>query len=272
MALFGKLVYLFDLEMTTPEPYGIFHIEWLILSIAVGILLCVTHREKGEARVWRVVAGTAILVFLLEVYKQISFTFNYTDGVLTGDFQWYAFPWQFCSIPMYVGLLTLIFRRGRVHKSLCAFLATYAMFAGLSVMLYPNTVFIETVGINLQTMICHGSMISVGIYLWYTGYVKTEHKTLLRALPVFITAVGVAALLNHLAFVSGLLASETFNMFFINPHCEPSLPVYSIVQEIVPFPWCVLIYIAGFSAAAYVVLLTVKLIKFICRKRETVRF
>ncbi len=271
MELFGKLVHLFDLEMTTPEPYGIFHIEWLILSVAVGILLCVTHRGKGDARVRRVVASTAIFVCLLEIYKQISFTFDYTDGVLTSDFQWYAFPWQFCSIPMYVGILTLIFRRGRVHKSLCAFLATYAMFAGLSVMLYPNTVFIDTVGINLQTMICHGSMISVGIYLWYTGYVKAENKTLLRALPVFGAAVGVAVLLNHLAFVSGLLETETFNMFFISPHCEPSLPVYSIVQGIVPFPWCVLIYIAGFTAAAYVVLLIVKLIKFICRKRGTVK-
>ncbi len=272
MDFFGKLIHFFDLEMTTPEPYGIFHIEWLILSVALGILLCVTHRDKGEARVRRVVGIAAVLVAVLEVYKQFSFTFDYADGVLSSDFQWYAFPWQFCSIPMYAGLLTLLFRRGRIHKSLCAFLATYAMFAGLMVMFYPNTVFIDTVGINIQTMICHGPMITVGIYLWYTGYVKAEHKTLLRALPVFVIAVGMAVLLNELAYISGLLESDTFNMFFVSPYCEPSLPVYSVIQGIVPFPFCLLIYIAGFTVAAYFVLLVVKLIRFICRKRQTMRF
>ena len=39
------------------------------------------------------------------------------------------------------------------------------------------------------------------------------------------------------------------------PHCPPHLAVYSLVQEWVPFPWCLLIYIAGFTAAAGAMLL-----------------
>jgi hypothetical protein len=44
-------------------------------------------------------------------------------------------------------------------------------------------------------------------------------------------------------------------MFYISPYCDPSLPVYSIVQQYVPYPWCLILYIAGFTAAAYIVLL-----------------
>lgn len=55
-------------------------------------------------------------------------------------------------------------------------------------------------------------------------------------------------------------------MFFISPHCEPSLPVYSIVQSAVPYPWCLLIYIIAFTLAAYFVLLAAMGVKTIISK------
>ena len=156
---------------------------------------------------------------------------------------------------MYVGLLAGIFRKGKIHESLCAYLATYAVFAGICVMLYPTTVFTGTIGINIQTMVCHGSMIYVGIYLLYSGYVKLEHKTILKAIPVFVAAVAVAVVLNEIAYYSGLLETDGFNMFYISRHQEPHLPVYSLVQEAVAYPWCLILYVAGFSLAAYLILL-----------------
>jgi hypothetical protein len=158
-------------------------------------------------------------------------------------------------MPMYVQVLAGLIKKGRIHDALCSFLSSYAVFAGLCVMFYPNDVFIETVGINIQTMICHGSMVFQGIYLLYCGYVKLEHKTILRAASVFAICVSIAVILNEIAHQTGLLERETFNMFFVSPYCDPSLPVYSLVQGVVPFPWCLILYIAGFSLAAYLILL-----------------
>ena len=240
--------------METPLPYGWFHLLWFALSFLALIPLCRYPKNPSDAHVRRVVWITALVVAVLEVYKQINYTFSYENGI-AADYQWYAFPFQFCSTPMYVGLLAGIIKKGKVHESLCAYLATYAMFAGLSVMVYPTSVFISTIGINIQTMICHGSMITVGIYLFYSGYVPLKHKTILKALPVFAVNVGIAVLLNEIAHATGLLERETFNMFFVSPYCEPHLPVYSLVQGVVPFPLCLVIYIMGFTAAAYLVLL-----------------
>lgn len=243
-----------DTQMERPGLFGWFHILWLAITILAGIGLCIWHRRNGdERRVRKVVFIVALTVFILEIYKMINYSFSYEDGIVF-DFQWYAFPWQFCSTPMYVGLLTGLFRKGKVHDALCAYLATYAVFAGAAVMIYPGDVFIGTIGINLQTMICHGSMISVGIYLLYTGYVKLEHKTILKALPVFACTVLVAVVLNEVAYFSGLLETDTFNMFFISRHEECTLPVYSLVHNAVPFPINLVIYIAGFTAAAYLML------------------
>ena len=152
-------------------------------------------------------------------------------------------------------MLAGLIKKGKFHDALCAYLATFAVFAGLCVMIYPGDVFIGTIGINIQTMICHGTMLPIGAYLYATGHVKLQHKTILKAIPVFAVAVLLAVGMNEIANFSGLLERETFNMFYFSPYCDPSLPVYSIVQGIVPYPWSLIIYIAGFSAAAYIMLL-----------------
>ena len=145
------------------------------------------------------------------------------------------------------------------------------MFAGLCVMVYPGDVFISTIGINIQTMICHGSMITVGIYLLATGYVKLQHKTILKALCVFASAATVAIILNEVAFYTGLLEDHYFNMFYFSPHCDPHLPVFSIVQNAMDAPIIeIIIYIAGFTLAAYLILLAAIGIKNITKKKAPV--
>ncbi|MBR5539989.1 MAG: YwaF family protein [Clostridia bacterium] len=255
MDFFVKALEILDWRMQRPTMYGWFHWMWLALTIAACVLLWRYCRNTPVERTRAAVFWTAVVVLVLELYKQINYTFGYDTGTVTVDFQWYAFPWQFCSMPMYVGFLMGIMRKGKIHDALAAFLATYAVFAGVCVLLYPSDVFISTIGINVQTMICHCSMIVIGVYLMVTGYVKLEHKTILKAIPVFAVAVGLAAIMNEIAYYSGLLETDTFNMFFISPHCEPSLPVYSLVQQVVPFPFCLIIYIAAFSLAAYLILL-----------------
>ncbi len=151
-----------------------------------------------------------------------------------------------------------------------SYLATYAVFAGVCVMAYPGDIYIETLGINIQTTVCHCSMIIVGAYLFASGRVKLEHKTLLRALPVFCCVVAVAAVLNEVANAAGILQEHTFNMFFISPYCEPSLPVYSLVQGVVPFPLCLVLYVAGFTLAAWLILLMAMSIGKLTGKKQAV--
>ena len=255
-----------DSKMITPEIYGWYHILSLLVTLAVTIVLC-RYNKRINPR--KLILWTAIVVGLFEIYKQINFSFSY-EGSISFDYQWYAFPFQFCSTPMYVGLLAGLIKKESIHKSLCAYLATYAVFAGTAVMLYPSTIFVNTIGINIQTVVCHGSMIAVGVYLLYSGYVKLEHKTILRAIPIFVVCVLLAATMNEIAFRTGLLERETFDMFFISPYGTPSLPVYSLVQQVVPFPLCLILYILGFTDAGYLMLLIAMAIKTLSKKKTAI--
>lgn len=257
MTFLQNVLRILDSAMTTPSLYGWFHLMWLVIVAAYTVVLCRWAKKATPEKIRKMVLITTLIVIALEIYKQINYSFGYEKGI-TYDYQWYAFPFQFCSTPMYVGLLAGLTRKGRLHDCACAYLATYAVFAGACVMLYPGDVFVKTIGINIQTMICHGSMISVGAALFASGHVKLEHKTILKALWVFAVCVIIACVMNELAHITGLLERETFNMFFVSPYVAPSLPVYSLVQGVVPFPWSLIIYIAGFTLAAYLMLLIAK--------------
>lgn len=260
------LLNLAHLKMTTPGLFGWFHILSILVTFALTVALCLLYRYGKIKSVSRVVLAMALFVIALEIYKQFQYSFSYEDGVVF-DYQWYAFPWQFCSMPMYVGLLAGV-TRGRLQSFLYSFLATFAVFAGTCVMIYPGDVFTSSVWINIQSMVCHGSMIVIGVFLFYTGAAKLEHKTILKAMAVFSVAVFVAVFLNELVVLTGIAGDETFNMFFVSRHFEPSLPVYSSVQAVVPYPWCLFIYIAGFTAAAYVILLVAMLIGKIAKRKK----
>lgn len=260
MEIIQNILKFLDSRMERPEPYGAFHLAFFAASILVAVILCFLWKKGIIKDVKRVVFITALVVIILEIYKLINFSFGYTDGI-TFNFQWYAFPFQFCSTPMIVGLLAGL-TKGKIHHNFCAYLATYALFAGTAVMFYPTTVFTETIGICIQTMVCHGSMITVAIFLYFTGYVKAEKKTILKALPIFAIAVSIALSLNEIAYQTGLLETHTFNMFFFNPHLDSDLPVYSLIhnalREWMPplgFIICLILYVGGFTAAAFIMLL-----------------
>lgn len=253
MEFLRRVLQILDTSMEEPTAYGWFHLLFIALSIGAAILLCYLYKNGYIKNVRRVVFIAAVIVAILEVYKMINFGFSY-EGKIEYNFPWSSFPFQFCSTPMYVGLLAGL-ARGKFHNVLCAFLATFAVFAGAAVMVYPGDVFIGTIGINIQTMICHGSMITIGIFLYYTDYVEAKFKTLLKAIPVFVSCLGIAVILNEIGHKVGLTEEHFFNLFYVSRHEEGHLPVYSNVQEVVPYPWCFFIYILGFTLAAGVILL-----------------
>ncbi len=267
MSFWQDVLRFLDYKTEMPALYGWAHLLWVLCIIGSTVALCFWQKKSPKSRQVNVIFAISLAVFLLEIYKQINYSFSYENGI-SFNYSWYAFPFQFCSTPMYVGLLASVIRKGRVHDALCSYLATFAFFAGLCVMFYPGDVFSHTLGITLQTMVCHGTMIVLAIYLLYSGYVELSYKTVLKGAAVFASCMAIATVMNEIAYISRLLEEHTFNMFFISPHCEPSLPVYSIVQHNVAYPWCLIFYIGAFTLASYVIILACKHIKFIATKKK----
>lgn len=248
MNAFEKFVAFMEGEMTKPTLYGWFHLMWLGIVAVLIALVVITRDKVDEKRFNFILTIWTALLLLFEVYKQVVFSFNSDNG--TWSYQWYAFPFQFCSTPMYVLLVSRFVKNEKVLKSIYAYLGTYSLFAGVAVMFYPSTVFIDTIGVNIQTMVHHGSMLVLGVFLYATKRIEFKLISILRALPVFVTLVAVALSLN---FIYG--DYDTFNMFFIAPGGTCDIPVLNLLHGNVPYVIFLLAYILGFTIVGTIMLL-----------------
>jgi len=251
----GFLTFL-DSEMVKPTPYGWFHLMCFAIVIALCVLAIVFRKKFSAKSVNIVLLVTGVAMILFEIYKQVIM--NFDNGAFE-PYAWYIFPFQFCSTPMYLmviaGLVGLISKKsGKVYSAIVAYLGTFALFAGLAVMFLPTTVFIPTIGINIQTMFVHGGMVVIGVLLLVTQTTKVEWKTILKALIVFGIMVAVALIMNVIWRFAGPYEEHTFNMFFISPWYNCELPLLQLVQDSTPYIIFLLVYIIGFTACATIVL------------------
>ena len=254
-------------NMNRPIPYGPlsqgwFHYASLALVIVGSIIAITRMKNMSDQKLKKVLLVFSLILIAFEVYKQVIFSYQ-----SNWDYPWYIFPFQFCSTPMYVALIAGLSRNKKVFDALKTFLATFGLFAGIAVMLYPMTVFVNTVGINIQTMVHHGGMAIIGLGL-LANQVKLESKSILKASAVFSILVGIALLMNTV--FNMWIHDGTFNMFFINPLFENGLPILGLFQPLVPAPIFILIYIFGFSLLAYIMLLIGILTKNLGYKKEII--
>lgn len=251
MNFLGELLGILKTKMPPQEPYGIFHILWFALSIIAGIILVKKIKSPTQKQVRRLLLIISVITILMEVYKQIVYCVSFDGSGFHFRYKWYIFPFQFCSTPMFVGLLGGIFKKEKFHRMCCAYLCSYSVFAGLSVMISPHQVLTDIVGLNIQTMFCHGSMITIGIFLMCTDYTKQTFRTLLDALPLFAGAFAIAVIFNEIGYYAGF---EQLNLFFISPHETTVIPILSTIEKFCPPPVPQIVYFISFSFIAFIVI------------------
>lgn len=252
MNAFERFVYALQAGMEEPPLYGWFHLLSLALLAVGTYLLCRFLKDAGWRRVRLFLTVALVAMALAELYKQTVFSLTVTGGVASWNYEWYSFPYQFCSTPLYVLPFAILSREGRLRDATLSFLSSFSLFGGLVVMIYPGDVYVETVGINLQTMLHHGLQVAIGIFLCVWLRRRISRRYFLSGVVVFLIAAAVAVALNigvhHALLAAG--NNETFNMFFISPYHDCTLPLLSLIAPHLPYPLFLVLYLLGFSVAA----------------------
>ena len=264
MSTFEQIIHFLQAEMERPGNYGSFHLIYWGLVVLATVLLIWRFRDASDRAVRRILLVVWLTMVVLEVYKQLVFSMSVVDGVAVWDYQWYAFPFQFCSTPIFALPFAIFLPNGRVRDSFLIFFSGFSLFAGLAVMFYPNDVFIQTIGVNIQTMTHHGAQVVIGLFLVAHNRRRMQWRSLVGSLVVFYVFVAVAVGMNegiYAMFVERGI-DESFNMFYISRHFDCTLPILSVVYQKVPYPAFFLIYLIGFSLIS---LLFFSVEKWICR-------
>lgn len=253
-----------------PTVYGWYHIMWLVIMIIVTALLCYFLGRKHNKRIDdRVIFSIGTMLIVIEIYKQIFYTLD------AGHYQWYIFPFQFCSVPMYVAFIAPLIKNEKIKDAMYKFLASFGLLAGLAVMIYPGDCFATWyVTILIHTMLWHSSMVVMGVYLVVAkGYGKGL-KELLPASMLYVIILAVALIANvvgyHVYFKDPLLNIHNgkFYLMYISPYYDSPLPILSNIKETAPYPIFLLCYLLAFIIGISLLWFVIKVIRKIISDRN----
>lgn len=261
-----------DWQMNIPRVYGLFHCIWLLIMVLVCILIFI-FRKKISLKAVNIslIVWGCVLIFL-EVFKLSLLSFKETETGYYWSFAWGSFPFQFCSNPLYLGILAGSLKKGKVKDSLFSFIALYDFVAGLATILFPSELLsTNSVFINNHTMLWHTSMVTIAFLLLATKSFNFNLKSMLHAFSVFIILVTIALIINIIANeFTNLAGQSSFNMFYISPYYVTTLFVFNLIYPRVPYFVFLFLYLFVFSLGAFLVLMSAKLLDKIDKNRCSV--
>lgn len=253
MNWFEKFIHTLQYRVEEPPLFGWFHFTAMGIIALLVALVIIFRRKISRRFIDNTLLAVGIFLIVIEVLKQCVQSLDVVDGLAEWDYSWRNFPFQFCSVPMYLYVIAGIFRKGKVNETILCFLATFALFGGAAVCIYPSTVLSSKLFLSIHTMIWHGSMLIIAVMLLVTNTVPLTFKSVLKALIVFVAVVIVAQAMNFAWHFWGN-PDKTFSMMYISPYYSCDIPVLHDIKEKVPYLVFLLCYIIGFAKAASLVM------------------
>lgn len=211
-------------EMIPPKPYGAFHLLFffggMIIVTAVAWLLRNTNERQNKIVLWT--AGGLLLIF--EVYKQLFYT--YVIG--GGEYQWWIFPFQLCSVPMYLCIIAPFLKEGKVKDSMYDFMLAFNMMGGFISFLEPSGLIHEYWTLTLHAFVWHLILVFVGLYLGFSKRAGKRVGDYRNAVRMFFVLCVIAFAINLIFWQP---SAGTIKMFYIGPAISPIIVFKTIATK-----------------------------------------
>ncbi|MDD3230837.1 MAG: YwaF family protein [Oscillospiraceae bacterium] len=218
-----NLIELTAWEMTPPKAYGTFHLLFMCIGFLLCVLLarrCAKLSEKGHR--WLLLC-IGLGLTASELYKQLFYYYH----IGAGSYQWWIFPFQLCSVPMYLCIAAALLKPGKIRDGLCNFMCTYNMLGGAMAFLEPSGLCHGYWTLTIHAFVWHMLLVFIGLYLIASGRCCKKAADFESATVTFLSLCAVAFSINLLfKKVSG----GTINMFFMGPSDNPLIVFKSIAQ------------------------------------------
>ena len=212
--------------MEKPVSYGAFHLiaTFLLLMAAVGGAY---HLRKVSDRGARLVLGiTGGVLLLTEVYK-IAF------HMIVNPYDWGffgCFPFQLCSVPMYLSLFCALCRNEKLNSWLYEFMFAINMFGGIMAFIEPSGINHPYWTLTIHAYVWHMALIFIGLFLYFSKRACVDRGTFKKSAVVYLISCGVAQAFN-------LIFPGEVNCFYISPYKQSPLAVFKDIYA--NFGWIV---------------------------------
>lgn len=237
--------------MALPAPYSPFSIILTVLGVLASGLSAFHFAASARIRPRTVLLTSGALLAMMELYKQ-GFLYLIVNG---GQYNWWYFPFQLCSVPMYLGLIYGLLPDSAprsVFKIIPTFLQDFGLLGGIMALAVPDGLLHPYWTLTLHGFLWHFILIFLGLYCKQKGLAESGSQGFLRILPLYFVCCAIAAAINT-AVQMTVYPCGYADMFYINCFFPSEQPLFHQISLAVGNVWGHLVYMLASCAGAYLI-------------------
>ena len=127
--------------MVPPQPYSAFHICITAVGFLIAVLAAYVLSRKMERKFFiRLLFFCGVILTASEIYKQLFLYYVVNQE----KYDWWYFPFQLCSLPMYFCLLLPLVKNRKLQLIILTFMQDFNLLGVLWLWRSPPAFFIPT--------------------------------------------------------------------------------------------------------------------------------
>ena len=245
-------------RMEAPQLFGGFHIVAALITAAAAVCMAsllskrVRGADKPFEKLVRILMITGWVLVVLEVWKQLFLYYVVNNEA----YDWWFFPFQLCSVPMYLCILLPVMVPA-TQRVFLTFMGGYTFVSAAATLIYPEDILRSYTALTLHGFVWHGLLLFISLLILLTGRADPSARGLMKAASLFAIMCVFAVMINVVAEpvmqnASGLVHSYAA-MFYLNPYHISPQPVVSAVQKTAGIPAGLLLYSLTITAVSSLV-------------------
>ena len=208
-----------------PQMFGPFHIAAALGGGALAVILAKIVSRRPADTLYRVLFVCGIVMACSEIWKQV---FYYR--VVYHAFNWWYFPFQLCSVPMYLCLaLPALKERGRA--AVCTFLWGFTFLGAAAALIYPQDMLRPYAALTAHAFGWHLLLVFISFLCFFGGLAGRRGRDFGATVVLFFALALGATVVNVIGERLGTIPGTYPNMFYISPYHLSDQPGFRGASE-----------------------------------------
>ena len=200
---------------------------------------------KTKKYIVQVLYAFTIYFLFSEILKQLLL---YREN---GFYDWWHFPFQLCSMPLYDLPLYLFLRKRNdsLAKAVATFMMAYGALGGTIVFLDTSGLHFRNAFLTFNSYLWHIMMIILSVFLYRNVKTDLSARGYRSVCLIYLIHALIATILNVM-----LKRYGSINMFYISPYEKMNQIVFKEIGEVIGNSNVIILYIAASLLAGGIIM------------------
>ena len=222
---------------TAPALFGSFHRRALLCCILLPFAAAYGLRKISVRTLTHLLFATGFLLAVMELLKQ-WYSYTVING---GIYDPWIFPFQICSVPMYLCLLLPLWKE-RMKDTVLLYLWDFCFFGALLALLYPEAILRAPLPLRIHGFLWHALLLFIAFLILFAAKCRDDARAFFRTVLLFLFFCLLATGFNLLLEGQGLPGSYP-DMFYLTPYHPATQPFARDAETAFGRPVARLLYI-----------------------------